>query len=288
MNSKSTNPVVEIPGSQFDQEAKAATLPVLAHFYSTWCEQCRILAPSLQQLAEEFVDELKIVAVNLDLCPEVAASYGITRLPTLELFDGGVPIASLDVGMPRQELKVELQGLLADYAKKKGVQSGSQPVRENQSAGQFSISTVVKLPFDWALRETVRALKEEELVIITEIDLQAQLAAKLSLQIRPYTILGVWAPSWEYEALSREPDIGLLMPSHVCLWDNGDGTCTLATADLKHLCHVEQNTPLAQAARAVNARLRAVVSSVQFAGAVEERHASSHAVRSGTGPAGVV
>jgi uncharacterized protein (DUF302 family) len=130
-------------------------------------------------------------------------------------------------------------------------------------------------------------LKEEELVIITEIDLQAQLAVKLNRQIRPYTILGVWAPSWEYEALSREPDIGLLMPSHVCVWDNGDGTCTLATADLKHLCHVEENPALARAARAVNARLRAVVSSVEFAGAVEESHSSSHAKGSGAGSAGV-
>jgi uncharacterized protein (DUF302 family) len=132
--------------------------------------------------------------------------------------------------------------------------------------GQYSISTLVKLPFDRALRETRDALAEEEFVVITEIDLQAELAKRLGQQIRPYTILGVWVPSWEYQALSREPDIGLLMPSHVCLWDNGDGTCTLATADLKHLCHTEENPPLAEAARAVNARLRAVVASVQFTG----------------------
>jgi uncharacterized protein (DUF302 family) len=132
--------------------------------------------------------------------------------------------------------------------------------------GQYSISTLVKLPFARALRETRHALAEEEFVVITEIDLQTELAKKLGQQIRPYTILGVWVPSWEYEALSREPDIGLLMPSHVCLWDNGDGTCTLATADLKHLCHTEENSPLAEAARAVNARLRAVVASVEFTG----------------------
>jgi len=128
--------------------------------------------------------------------------------------------------------------------------------------GQYSISTLVKLPFD-------RALAEEKFVVITEIDLKAELAKKLGQQIRPYIILGVWVPSWEYEALSREPDIGLLMPSHVCLWDNGDGTCTLATADLKHLCRTEENPPLAEAARAVNARLQAVVDSVQFTGMMD-------------------
>ncbi len=134
--------------------------------------------------------------------------------------------------------------------------------------GNYSISTKIKLPFDRALRDTRDALAEEEFVVITEIDLQAELSTKLGQKIRPYTILGVWVPSWEYQALQQEPDIALLMPSHVCLWENPDGTCTLATADLKHLCHTEDNLALAEAARAVNARLRAVVASVQFSGAV--------------------
>lgn len=129
--------------------------------------------------------------------------------------------------------------------------------------GQYSISTIVNLSFERALEETHLALQEEGLLVITEIDLKTQLSLKLNRQIRPYTILGVWVPSWEYEALSHEPDIGLLMPSHVCLWDNGNGTCTVATADLQHLC---QNPLLADAARAVSARLRAVVVSVNFTG----------------------
>lgn len=132
----------------------------------------------------------------------------------------------------------------------------------------YSISTNIALPFDRALRETRAALAEEEFVVVTEIDLRTELAAKLGHQIRPYTILGVWVPSWEYQALQQEPDIALLMPSHVCLWENLDGTCTLATADLKHLCQTDDKSPLAEAARAVNARLRAVVASVQFSGAV--------------------
>ena len=135
--------------------------------------------------------------------------------------------------------------------------------------GQYSISALVKLPFDRALREIHQALKDEELVVIAEIDMQAQLAVKVNQQIRPYKILGVWSPAWEYQALSQEPDIGLLKPSHVCMWDNGDDTCTLATADLKHLCETEANSRLSEAARAVNARLRAVVASVQFSGTLD-------------------
>ena len=134
--------------------------------------------------------------------------------------------------------------------------------------GNYSISTNIKLPFDRALRETRDALAGEEFVVITEIDLQTELSRQLGQQIRPYTILGAWVPSWEYQALQQEPDIALLMPSHVCLWENADGTCTLATADLRSLCRADDDSPLTEAARAVNARLRAVVASVQFAGAV--------------------
>jgi uncharacterized protein (DUF302 family) len=134
--------------------------------------------------------------------------------------------------------------------------------------GQYSISTLVKLPFDQALEETRQTLREEKFVVITELDLQSELASKLGQRIRPYTVLGVWVPSWEYQALSSEPDIGLLMPTHICLWANGDKTCTLATADLKHLCHTQGNPLLAEAARAINARLSAVVASVQFTGAM--------------------
>lgn len=141
--------------------------------------------------------------------------------------------------------------------------------------GQNSLSTVIRLPFDRALRETRQALEGEELVVITEIDLQAELAKRLGHQMRSYTLLGVWVPSWECQALKADPDIALFMPSHVCLWDNGDGTCTLATADLNHLCRVEQNTPLAEAARAVNARLRAVIASVQFTGMTDTAEISS-------------
>ena len=132
--------------------------------------------------------------------------------------------------------------------------------------GPYRISALVKLPFNRVLQETRQALKDEEFVVISEMNLQAELAAHVGQQIRPYTILGVWVPSWACQALSNAPEIGLLMPSHVCLWENGDGNCTLATADLKHLCDTEANTPLAEAVRAMNARLRAVVASVEFTG----------------------
>lgn len=253
--------MTELSARQFADELRMDNRPVLAFFCTPSCEQCSAFASTYEKLADALHKQMRAVTINLDKSPELAIRYGIAKVPALMFFDSGVPMASLDVDLPLHDLEAELEGLLADYATRPQT---AEPPR-GQHDGDFSISTIVGLPFDRALSETRRALEEEEFIIITEIDLQAQLAAKLHQHIRPYTILGVWVPSWEYEALKSEADAGLLMPSHVCVWDNGDDTCTVATADLKHLCHVENKTPLAEAARAVNARLRGAVSSVQFA-----------------------
>jgi thioredoxin 1 len=112
--------VSEIRGEAFQRAIQAAAGPVLAHFYTSWSAQCRILTPSLEALASELEDELQVAKVNLDHCPELARGYGINDVPTLILFDNGVPIASLDAWMSPQQMKAQLQGLLADYATQRG------------------------------------------------------------------------------------------------------------------------------------------------------------------------
>ena len=108
--------VVEIEGAEWEREIPSATRPVLAHFHTSWCGQCRILFPSLEALAAELEDELQVARVNLDHCPELARRYGITGVPALVLFDNGMPVAALDPWMSPRQVKAHLQGLLADYA----------------------------------------------------------------------------------------------------------------------------------------------------------------------------
>jgi thioredoxin 1 len=106
--------VIEIPGVDCERELRSAARLVLAHFYTSWSAQCRILSPSLEALASELEDELQVARVNLDQSPELARRYGITNVPVLILFDNGAPIASLDAW------KAHLQGLLSDYATQRG------------------------------------------------------------------------------------------------------------------------------------------------------------------------
>jgi thioredoxin 1 len=108
--------VTELPGKEFEREACWPTGPVLVHFRTSWCGQCQILAPSLETLAGELEGQLRIVEVNLNDCPEVARQYGISQVPTLILFDNGAPIECFDALTSPEELKVRLQGVLADYS----------------------------------------------------------------------------------------------------------------------------------------------------------------------------
>lgn len=113
--------VLEIPGAEFEREIRSAMEPLLVLFYTSWCGRCQILAPSLARLASELEDELQVARVNLDHSPELAGCYGVFTVPTLILFDCGVPIECFE-GVPSfPELKARLQGVLADYAASRGI-----------------------------------------------------------------------------------------------------------------------------------------------------------------------
>ncbi len=88
---------------------------------------------------------------------------------------------------------------------------------------------------------------------------------KLGESFRPYLILGACNPPLAHRAISAEPEIGLLMPCNVCVWDNQDGTSTVAAVDVKVLFQVVQNPSLADIADTVNAKLCRVVSTVAAA-----------------------
>jgi thioredoxin len=90
---------IELNETNFDQEVLKAPGVVLVDFYAPWCGPCRMLAPLLEQLADEFAGRVKIVKVNVDDAPELAMRYGITGVPTLILFRSGL-ILDTWVGLP--------------------------------------------------------------------------------------------------------------------------------------------------------------------------------------------
>ena len=79
----------EINSSSFKQEVLQSDLPVLVDFYADWCVPCQMLAPVMQQLAEEYAGKVKMVKLNVDQSPELASSFGINSIPALLYFQGG-------------------------------------------------------------------------------------------------------------------------------------------------------------------------------------------------------
>src|SRR5665648_565162 len=86
-NSKSLE--VEVSDRNFQEEVLKSTIPVLVDFWAPWCMPCRMLAPTIEKLAEENRGKLKVCKLNTDENQKMAAQYGIQGIPTLIVFKEG-------------------------------------------------------------------------------------------------------------------------------------------------------------------------------------------------------
>ena len=100
--------VAELTNANFEAEALKSELPVLIDFWAEWCGPCRMVAPTVAQLADEYAGKLKVFKVNVDNAREVAAKYGIRSIPTLMLFKAGQVKDTLIGAQPKDSLKAFL------------------------------------------------------------------------------------------------------------------------------------------------------------------------------------
>jgi len=84
--------VASVTDSNFEKEVLQATKPVLVDFWAEWCAPCRMLAPTIDAIAEQFGDSAGVVKVNVDDNTSTAQRYGIKGIPTLILFSGGTEV----------------------------------------------------------------------------------------------------------------------------------------------------------------------------------------------------
>jgi len=104
--------VVPIAERDFESVVLESEHPVLVDFWASWCGPCKSVAPTLESLAEEYEGQLKIVKVDVDEAPELAARFGVRGVPTLMLFLGGNVEASKVGAMPRAQLAAFLDANL--------------------------------------------------------------------------------------------------------------------------------------------------------------------------------
>ena len=81
--------VNEVTDSNFEQAVLQSDKPVLVDFWAAWCAPCRMLAPTVDALAEQYAGNLNVVKLNVDDNPNIPSRYGIKGIPTLILFMNG-------------------------------------------------------------------------------------------------------------------------------------------------------------------------------------------------------
>ncbi|MDH3695212.1 MAG: thioredoxin TrxA [Gammaproteobacteria bacterium] len=81
--------ISHITDESFDDEVINSTQPVLIDYWAEWCGPCKMIAPVLEEIAEDYEDRLKVVKLNIDDNPETPPKYGIRGIPTLMIFKNG-------------------------------------------------------------------------------------------------------------------------------------------------------------------------------------------------------
>jgi thioredoxin 1 len=81
--------VSEVSDSSFEKDVLQSEQPVLVDFWAAWCAPCRMLAPTVEAVAEKYAGNARVVKLNVDENPAISQRYGIKGIPTLILFKGG-------------------------------------------------------------------------------------------------------------------------------------------------------------------------------------------------------
>ena len=103
---------IAVTDATFEDEVIQADTPVVVDFWAEWCGPCKAIAPTLEEIAGDYGDRLKVVKVDVDENHQSATQYGIRSIPSLLLFKDGAEVDRIIGALPRQQLMEKIDSHL--------------------------------------------------------------------------------------------------------------------------------------------------------------------------------
>jgi len=104
--------VIEVNTSNWENEVLKAEGLVMIDFWAAWCGPCRMISPTVEELAKEYKGKIKVLKLNTDENSEIATRYKIMGIPTIMFFKNGVKLDQIVGVVPKQQLKAKIESFL--------------------------------------------------------------------------------------------------------------------------------------------------------------------------------
>ena len=112
MRVKTKSDVLHVTEATFEREVGASEVPVLVDFWADWCPPCKVIGPTVDELAIDFAGKARVAKVDVDTSPGLSARFGVASIPTIIVFRGGEEVSRVTGIAPKEKLAEMLESAI--------------------------------------------------------------------------------------------------------------------------------------------------------------------------------